>query len=173
MEEQQSQGGTAAPLPEFELAATIDSLDPDKPQPSHPITGYLTGDEILGADDVITEAVYVPEWANGRAAHVLVKSLSGVELDAFETSIVEQTGGGRTRMNGTNLRAKFCQLVMVDEQLQPLFTAKQVIALGRKSAAALDRVYATGQRLSKRTQEDMDELVGNSSAAPGVDSSAR
>lgn len=43
-------------------------------------------------------------------------------------------------------------------------------ALGRKSAAALDRVFAAGQRLNGLTNQDVDELAGNSMSDHSEDS---
>ena len=44
----------------------------------------LTRDQILQANDLVTETVEVPEWGGS----VFVKSLTGVERDQFEAAIV-------------------------------------------------------------------------------------
>ena len=48
----------------------------------------LTRDEILGADDLKTESVKVPEWGGT----VLVRELTGAERDEWEASVVKTNG---------------------------------------------------------------------------------
>lgn len=133
----------------------------------------LTADEILGTEDLPTEWVPVKEWGG----KVLVRALSGTERDRFESSIVK-TRGNKREANTENIRAKLAQLTIVDPfdkaeevaKRRPLFTPKQIDALGRKSAAALDRVYDVAARLSGLTNKDVEELAGNSETAAGADS---
>jgi hypothetical protein len=114
---------------------------------------------ILAAKDIKTEEVAVPEWGGT----VLVKALNGSERDRFEASIYETVG--RVQVAKTeNIRAKLVALTVVGEDLNALFTAGDIAALGAKSAAALDRVFAVAQRLAKITAEDVEELAKNSIA---------
>lgn len=117
---------------------------------------FLTRDAILKAQDLPTEVVEIPEW-NGA---VIVRGLTGAERDAFEQSIVE-TRGKNTRMNLRNIRAKLVALTVVDEDGNRIFSDEDAEALGKKSAAALDRVFAVAQRLSGLRPEDVEELAGN------------
>jgi len=117
---------------------------------------YLNRDEILKLNDLPVEEVYVPEWD----AWVRVRGLTGAERDAFEQSIVE-TRGKNTRMNLRNIRAKLVALCVVDEQGNRLFSDEDAELLGRKSAAALNRVFEVAQRLSGLRPEDVEELAGN------------
>ena len=117
---------------------------------------YLTKDAILAADDLITEDVDVPEWGGT----VRVRSISGAERDAFEQAIVTRRGKN-VQTNLSNIRAKMSALCLVDESGQRLFTDADVVALGQKSAAALDRVFGVAQRLSGLTDKDVDELAEN------------
>ena len=77
----------------------------------------LTRDEILGAQDIQTERVPVPEWGG----EVIVRSMSGSERDAWETSLfVEQRASDgtlqRRESNFSNLRARLIAVTLVDEQ---------------------------------------------------------
>ena len=117
---------------------------------------FLTRDAILKAHDLPTEVVEIPEW-NGA---VIVRGLTGAERDAFEQSIVEQRGKN-TRMNLRNIRAKLVALTVVDENGNRVFSDEDAEALGKKSAAALDRIFAVAQRLSGLRPEDVEELAGN------------
>jgi hypothetical protein len=117
----------------------------------------LTKQQILAALDLPTEDVNVPEWGGV----VRVRGLTGADRDAFEASVM--TGRGRDReVNLRNLRAKLVAMSLVDERGNRLFTDDEAIALGAKSAVALERVFAVAQRLSGLTAADVDELSKNS-----------
>ncbi len=121
---------------------------------------FLSRDEILNVKDIHTEEVYVKAWD----AWVCVKSLTGKERDQFERSIVDWKGSGRKTKAEMkdNIRARLVALTVVDpETLEPLFKAADVAALGEKSAAALDTIYEAAQRLSKISDDDVEELTEN------------
>jgi hypothetical protein len=117
---------------------------------------YLTKQQILDAQDLETKEVEVPEWGGT----VLVKTMTGVERDAFESSVVKGKGKNTT-VNMANIRAKLVAASIVDQDGQRLFDDQDVQALGKKSAAALDRVFAVAQKLSKISQDDVEELAKN------------
>lgn len=93
---------------------------------------------ILAADDLPRESVTVPEWGG----EVLVRTMTGTERDAFETSLLEKD----RRME--NMRARLVSLTLCDETGERMFSDDEVTALGKKSAMALDRVFAVAQRLN-------------------------
>jgi len=126
---------------------------------------YLGRDEILQVDDLQYEDVEVPEWGGV----VRVRGLTGAERDAFEESIMDQRGK-KFRVLLQNLRAKLVALSIVDEAGKRLFSEGDVGKLGTKSAAALQRVFEAAQRLSGISDEDVDELVKNSSSGQSDDS---
>jgi len=125
----------------------------------------LNREAILAAKDLPRELVEVPEWGGA----VYVRALTGAERDQFEASIVEQRGRD-VRMNMRNIRAKLVALTVVDEDGQRIFTDDDVAALGGKSAAALDRLFAVAQRLSGLSKEDVEELAKNSESGQSADS---
>jgi len=118
---------------------------------------FLKRDAILSCDDIKTENVEVPEWGGT----VVVKMMSGAERDAFEASFVSYRDGKRS-YSVDNVRAKLVQKTIIDpDTKEPMFTVGDIEALGRKSAAALDRVFTVAQRLSKITSSDVEELAKN------------
>lgn len=125
----------------------------------------LTRDEILGADDLKTESVEVPEWGGA----VLVRELTGSERDTWEASVVK-TNGTKVTIDSHNMRAKLAALCIVDDAGERLFTDKEAAKLGAKSAAALDRVTDVARRLS-RIGEDEVENLGKASSATKSDAS--
>lgn len=146
---------------------------PDQPdQPGQPgygqdaISGGLLGrEDILKAQDIETEIVEVPEWAGS----VRVRGLSGQERDEFEASTMVMRGKQMVP-DQANFRAKLACRCLVDDQGDPLFSQRDVYALGQKSGAALDRVFTVASRLSGLSEADVEELQGNSPAAQSGDS---
>jgi len=113
----------------------------------------LTREQILSVEDIKTEEVHVPEWGGT----VRVASMSGAARDRFELSCVAADGS----QDNENIRAKVVAASVVDESGNLMFSAEDVEALGRKSAAALDRVFEASQRLSRISNADVEELAKN------------
>ena len=136
------------------------SIANDKPK-------LLTRAQIFAAHDLDTEDVPVPEWANGDAVCVRVSALTATDRDAFEQSCVMEVGG-ESKFTRVNIRAKLCARSIVDENGKRIFTDSDVMALGQKSAAALDRVFAVAMRLSKISGDDVKKLEKNSDSDDSV-----
>jgi hypothetical protein len=116
----------------------------------------LTRDEILKAQDIDYEVVEVPEWGG----EVRVRAMTAAERDAFEASILRQTKSG-VQVEMVNLRARLCAMTIVDEDGKRIFSDSDVAELGKKSAAALQRVFDAAMRLSKFGNEDIQNLAEN------------
>lgn len=116
----------------------------------------LSRDAILGASDIRTEQVEVPEWGGA----VLVGTMSGTARDAWEQSLIRRVGT-KTEPNLENVRARLVAATVVDEAGVPIFGQADLEALGRKSAAALERVCKVAQRLNGIGDSELDELKGN------------
>lgn len=113
----------------------------------------LTKDQILQQCDLKSEIVSVPEWGG----EVKVCTMSGFARDRFEASITGKNGG----MNMQNVRAKLAAATIVDENDNLLFSEDDIAKLGKKSCAALDRVFAAAQRLNLITNDDVEQLAKN------------
>ena len=120
-------------------------------------------DAILRAAALRTEEVKVPEWADPEtgADTVLVRELRGRERDEWEASLAVQRGREMVR-DTANIRAKLAALSIVGEDGEPLFTLRDVNALGELSAAALERVFEVASRLSGLNPADVEEMGKNS-----------
>jgi len=122
----------------------------------------LSRSDILGAADLPREFVRTPEWAGGDPeAGVYVRTITGAERDEFEQGTLERRGRN-IEVNLANIRAKLVAVCAADETGKQIFTEEDVAALGRKSAAPLDRLFSAAQRLSGFNQADIDELAKNS-----------
>jgi hypothetical protein len=118
----------------------------------------LSKAEILGASDIRTETVAVPEWGG----EVLVRGMTGTERDAYEQAMIEQRRSTGRTISLENARARLCAYTIIGEDGKRLFREQEIEALGAKCASALDRVYQTAARLSGLRGEDVEELRKNS-----------
>jgi hypothetical protein len=120
------------------------------------MSNIITRDQILGAQDIQTEEVKVPEWGGS----VLVKGMTGAERDKFEASNMEGKGK-KQKFNLENLRAKLVAKSVVDEKGDHLFQESDIPALGKKSASALERVFSVAMRINGISADDVEELTKN------------
>ena len=116
----------------------------------------LSRDDILNADDLVSEAVKVPEW-NGI---VYIRTMTGKERDQFESSLVRMNGVSLADIT-KNLRARLVCLTAVDEKGELIFTTKDIDALGDKNSKALDRLYDVAERINGLTEKDVKALEEN------------
>lgn len=123
----------------------------------------LDKDAILGAVDQKIEPVEVPEWGGV----VYVRSLNGTERDAYEAAMVRLGVDGKPKeVRLQNMRARLCALSICDTEGKRLFAEADVETLGKKNAAALQRVFNVAQRLSGLTKRDVDELLDGLKKGP-------
>ena len=111
---------------------------------------------ILDSDDLPSELVEIPQWGGG----VFVRTLTGSERDDFEQSCLGSKGKSKD-MNLKNIRARLCVLCMCEENGTRLFDARDVEALGKKSASALDLIFTVAQRLNGLGAKDVEDLAKN------------
>lgn len=114
----------------------------------------LSKDQILQANDLPKEVVPVPEWGG----EVIVRTMTGSERDAYESSIMNGPSGEK---DFTNIRAKLCSKVLVDESGNLLFADADIISIGKKSAKALDRIFDVAVRLNGLSRKDIKDLEKN------------
>jgi hypothetical protein len=116
----------------------------------------LSRDEILSADDRPRRLVSVPEWGG----EVWVATMTGTARDAWEQSLLTRRHG-KAEPNMENMRARLVAATVVDEAGQRLFSDSDIDALGRKSAAALERVCKVAQALNGIGEAELEDLKGN------------
>jgi hypothetical protein len=113
----------------------------------------LSKEQILNANDLPCEFVPVPEWGGD----VKVKTMTGLERDAFEVSIFTEDKKKDLR----NIRAKLCAYTAVDDSGKLLFSESDIDALGRKSSLALNRVYEVAARLNGIGSKEIEDFEKN------------
>lgn len=120
------------------------------------MSSLLTKDQILQAEDLDTKDVYVKPW-NG---YVRIRTMTAHERDRFEQQMFSNKGGKKERMD--DIRATLVSLTVVDEDGKRMFSDKDVKALSKKSAAALDKLFAEAQSLNAVSDDDVEDLAKNS-----------
>ena len=125
----------------------------------------LTKDAILAAQDVRFDVVSVPEWGGD----VRICSMSGEQRDRYEQSLFASRGADAAA-NLANIRARLAAYSIVDDAGVLVFSEDDIVALGQKSAAALDRVVEAARKLSALSEQDIDELKKPSEPGPVADS---
>lgn len=113
----------------------------------------LSREAILGADDIKKTVVEVPEWGG----NVILGMMTGEARDAFEQSVNSGDGGP----NIINIHERIVVLTAIDESGNRLFTEEDIVALSKKSAAAVRRCALAAQKLNALTQAAVEELKGN------------
>ena len=116
----------------------------------------LNKDAILKAADSKIEKLDVPEWGG----HVFIRTMTGTERDDFEAETYI-TKGKNVEFNRRNFRARLLVRALCDESGTPMFTSKDIDALGKKSAKALDRCFGAAQKLNGLSADDVEELTKN------------
>jgi hypothetical protein len=114
----------------------------------------LSRDAILAADDIKTEEVFVLEWGDS----VFIKGMTGAERDAFEAANRDGSGGQKL----ANIRARFLVRCIVNENGTRIFTDQDAAALGKKSSAAIDRLWDVATDLNGSSDKAAEETEGNS-----------
>lgn len=124
----------------------------------------LSRDAILAMDDIKTVPVTVPEW-NGEV--VLLRGLTGAQRDEFEA-----TNRRNGDQNLNNIRARFLVRCIVNETGTRIFADQDAAALGKKSSAAIDRLWDVATDLNGSSEKAAEELEGNSETTGTEDGSA-
>lgn len=104
----------------------------------------LAKENILAAQDLPTADVEVREWGGT----VRVRTMTGADRDAFESSLISIDAEGKRTPNMENMKAKLVALTLVDETGARMFSLEEIGHLAGKSAAALNRVFEAAQRLN-------------------------
>ena len=115
----------------------------------------LTKETILGADDLSRKRVEVPEWGGD----VYVRTMSGVERDAFENDATARRAAERYDTDG--LMALLVVQTVCDEDGKSLFTKDDIPALNTKSCKVIGRLFTIALKMNDLRQKDIEELAGN------------
>lgn len=113
---------------------------------------------ILAANDLATETVDVSEWGGA----VIIRSMTGAQRDAYETSLMTKDASGRYTIDTENMRAKLVIFTAVNEAGAPLFTLNDLPALAGKNAAVIERLFVAAQRINGLSKDAVADAEKNS-----------
>lgn len=119
----------------------------------------LTKDAILGASDIQTEDVPVPEW--GGTVRICV--MSGLARDVFIS------GEGKADAGFSDFQARLLVATAVDAAGERIFEPDDVERLQAKSRTVLDRLTAVAMKLNGLGPQAQEDIAKNSDAAPSGD----
>jgi hypothetical protein len=122
---------------------------------------------MLEAQDLKTEDINMPEWGGP----VRIRTLYAIERDEFDQTINKGVGAERV-IDLKNFRARLLARCIVDENGDPVFTAADVDALGKKSTVAIGRLFDRAQALNGMTPTAVDVSEKNSESVPSAASSS-
>lgn len=111
----------------------------------------------------------------GKGDFVYVRQMTGRERDKFEQSLIKENksaeGGYEKALD--DFRAKLAVVTVCDENGVLILQPGDYPTLSQNmSAARLEKIINKAQELNKISEEDKENLVKNSSAAPGDNSSS-
>jgi len=116
----------------------------------------ITKADIVAFNDLKSETIEVPEWGGS----VTIRRMTGGERDAYEADIFESKGS-QLQLKRENFRAKLIARCLVDDNGERMFSDGEIAALSKKSAAALDRLFAAYQRLNGMTGAEQEKIEKN------------
>ncbi len=126
----------------------------------------LSKDEILNAHDFNYEDVEVPEWGGS----VRLRVMTAAQRNAFQAQMVVMDGTKIKSINMADLQVKLLALCLVDENFEPLFTAKDLAELGKKSGIVIDRLFSVAQRINGLDEDAVERAAVNFQPIPNGDS---
>lgn len=111
----------------------------------------------------------------GKGEFVHVRQMTGRERDTFERSLLREDQNAE---NGyaralEDFRAKLAVMTLCDEKGNLLLKPEDFLVLSQNmSAARLEKIVDTAQKLNKITEEDKENIVKNSGAGQAGSSSS-
>ena len=116
--------------------------------------------QILNADDLKTERVFVPEWTDQP---LYIRKLTSIERDELERDVVQFNSDGTVEQNMVNFRGKLLvrTLCSDSEGRIRIFTDSDAELIGQKSADAVNKCFSKSKQLSGISEEDQEKLVKN------------
>lgn len=131
---------------------------------------------LLNRDQLLEkEKLEIVQVDLGKEEYVFVRQMTGRERDKFEQSLIKENknaeGGYEKSLD--DFRAKLAVITLCDEAGVPLLQPGDYPTLSQNmSAAKLEKIINTAQRINKISEEDKESIIKNSKAGqPGSSSS--
>jgi len=109
------------------------------------------------------EEVPVPEIKEG--ATLPVRQWSARDKTTFEMSLKNSKTGASIPSRMQQLRERLVIAYCIDESGVPVFRESDIQYLATVPASVIDRILEAGNALGNASEEDIEELAGNSDAS--------
>lgn len=113
----------------------------------------LNKDQILEADDLKKEVVPVPQWGG----EVIVKTLTAIEWQ----KLIQSFRAMKEEITDEYLKVKVLVATVCDESGNCIFGEDDIIKLGKKSGATIEKVFSVASKLNRLLASDLEELEKN------------
>lgn len=125
---------------------------------------------ILDAHDMTRQKVHVKEWG----VDVWVRTLTGAERDRMESQWIKRRSmSGRADGDNAEFRAFIACWCCVDADGKQIFdTHSDIVALGKKCAAGIIKIFAAADALNGFSGVQVEELAGNCEAGESAGSTS-
>lgn len=121
----------------------------------------LTKQQILGANDLKTKAVPVPEWGGD----VLIRVMSGIHRAEWDTFVISRRDKEGRIANQKQFQVKLLGFCLCDDNGRPLFESEEELKLlDSKDSNVLDRLYDECADLNLLTPKSREDAAKNSNA---------
>lgn len=128
---------------------------------------HFVPDEILGTQDLPYQDVEVPEWG-GKMVRVI--GLSADEASNFASRMVKTDEDGKVKsVQMNNFMAELLVRTLANEKNELLFNPKDAVALGKKSARVITRLFRVAMDLSGLDEMSEQLAAKNSAGTPEGD----
>lgn len=118
---------------------------------------------ILTAEDIEHRIVPVPEWGGA----VRVRGMTGSERDSYDAESYRMGQAGAAAI--TDFRVRRVARCLVDADGKRLFTDADVVALGKKNGAVIDRLDDVVAELSGLGEAATKKASADLKVAPSVE----
>lgn len=124
-----------------------------------PAVVFLSRDAILDAEDLEVRDVHVPEWGGT----VRVQALTGAQRARINaTSVVSKGQSVELKVEAlTDLQLRMVGASLVDRNGDRLFADHDIVALGRKNAGVIERLYNIVTDMSGLNPNKAEATRGN------------
>lgn len=119
----------------------------------------LTKTDVLGAEDITTRVVEVPEWGGS----LTLRMMTGADRDEWENAAAQRRRGeGKSAsIDLRGLKVSLLSRCVVDEEGAYMFSAPDLVALNKKAARALERLWEAATEMNGIGDDTIEEMEKN------------
>ncbi len=130
----------------------------------------LNKNQIFGiVEETQKEWVSIPEWGEDKG--VYIKTMSAIEKDSYQMSLLQRNPDGSMSASSSNSTAKLVAASTVDDKGELLFDFSDIAPLGNKSSVVMERLATVARKMNAMGQVEMEKILKNLLKVQSEDSS--